>query len=294
MPIRLRAVPAALAGVLLLAACGSEQASPQSTTGPATCGPSTGPSPAPDPSPEDGVKVVALDTCGSQASAEIEVTNRSTQAAAFTVTLGFVSELGGDTVEHVVASVGPGRTVWSAVDLGAWSQVSDLKVLKVRSVPAAEAPSASGPCPASGVHVYADQGDAAMGLRVVGLHLVNCGSTPYELNGYPEIELLDEAHDSVKGVRILKGTEQISTGLGGEGGPRPVVLEPGEGAAATLAWRNTTQFGEAVNVPYVRLVPKSGARPVIVTPELDLGTTGRLGVGAWRKDDSGVQSSGRP
>jgi hypothetical protein len=50
-------------------------------------------------------------------------------------------------------------------------------------------------------------------------------------------------------------------------------------------WRNTTEFGTPVNVPYVRVRAKAGADPVIVTPNLDLGTTGKLGVTSWQKDE---------
>lgn len=178
-------------------------------------------------------------------------------------------------------------------------EVSGIKVIKVRSVPADEGSSASGPCPASGVHIYADEGDAAMGLRVVGLHLVNCGTRTYELNGYPELELLDEGHDTVDGVRILQGTDRISTATGGGGSPQLVVLRPGEAARSTLAWRNTTEagVGDPVNVPYVRVRAKAGAGPVMVEPELDLGTTGQLGVGPWKKDETSRgadTATGRP
>lgn len=31
---------------------------------------------------------------------------------------------------------------------------------------------------------------------------------------------------------------------------------------------------------------KPGAAPVTVIPELDLGTTGKLGVGPWKKDET--------
>ncbi|CAL9461410.1 DUF4232 domain-containing protein [Streptomyces sp. enrichment culture] len=328
MPTSLRAVPAVLTGVLLLAACGSGQ-SPSGDAPPrgrgaeggvhaeALCpsqfpqygsAPSDGrPTPAGTPSgtpsalplpaddsPEDGVKVTGVyswaadNGCDPGVTADIEVTNRSGEEATYTVVLGYAAGAGGmgDNVEHVVESVGAGRTVRSTVSLGEAAQVSDVKILKVRSVPTGEAPSASGPCPASGLHVYADQGDAAMGLRVVGLHLVNCSKRPYELDGYPELELLDNGRRPVDGIRILHGTEQISTGIGGEGPPAPVVLQPGEAALTTLAWRNTTEFGEPVDVPYVRVRPRPGDRPVMVTPELDLGTTGRLGVGPWRKDDT--------
>lgn len=40
-----------------------------------------------------------------------------------------------------------------------------------------------------------------------------------------------------------------------------------------------------MNAPYARVWAKPGAAPVTVIPELDLGTTGRLGVGPWKKDE---------
>ncbi|MFC5782750.1 DUF4232 domain-containing protein [Streptomyces aureus] len=62
-----------------------------------------------------------------------------------------------------------------------------------------------------------------------------------------------------------------------------MLLTPGESATAGLAWRNTTESGAAVNVPYVRVQAKAGADPVTVTPHLDPGTTGKLGVNPWKK-----------
>ncbi|MFD0395823.1 hypothetical protein ACFQ3Z_42310 [Streptomyces nogalater] len=38
-----------------------------------------------------------------------------------------------------------------------------------------------------------------------------------------------------------------------------------------------------MNVPYVRVRAREGADPVTVTPHLDLGTTGKLGVRPWQK-----------
>ncbi|MFD7407245.1 DUF4232 domain-containing protein [Streptomyces sp. NPDC059866] len=332
MPTASRTVPAALAGALLLAACGSQSASQgDDATGaggdvrvradalcpadfsqygspPPSSEPSVTPSGTPTPLPlpssdgpgEDGVKVTGLyawgaeSGCAADFSAEFEVTNRGTKAATYTVTIGFLTSSGGavDNVEKTVESVGPGQTVKGTVAMtepaGDAPEVSGVEVIKVRSVPADEAPSASGPCPASGVHVYADKGDAAMGLRVVGLHLVNCGTETYRLNGYPELELLDEDHDKVDGVRILEGTDRISTATGGSGSPQPVVLRPGEAAQSTLAWRNTTEagVGDPVNAPYARVRAKPGADPVVVEPELDLGTTGQLGVGPWKTDET--------
>ncbi|MER5853884.1 DUF4232 domain-containing protein, partial [Streptomyces sp. NPDC002012] len=128
-----------------------------------------------------------------------------------------------------------------------------------------------------------DDGDAAMGLRVVGLHLENCGKRDYSLDGYPLLELLDKDLSPVQGVRIVHGSGGISTGTGFDEPARPLVLKPGESALSGLMWRNTTESGAAVNVPYVRVRAEQRADPVTVTPHLDLGTTGKLAVRAWTR-----------
>ncbi|MDH6521496.1 hypothetical protein M2163_001514 [Streptomyces sp. SAI-135] len=247
----------------------------------------------------NGAEITALYAWGPQSgctgvgySADFEITNQQTHTATYTLTFGFLSASGGavDNVEHTVEAIAPGRAVKGTVVMGEGvehaPEVTGVKVIKVRSVPEAEESSASGACPESGMRLYADEGNAAMGLRAVGLHLVNCGARPIRLNGYPKLAIQDEDHHPVDGVRILQGTDQISTGLGGDSGPQLVVLRPGEAAAATLAWRNTTQAGAPVNAPYVRVWATPTAHPVTVVPELDLGTTGKLGVGPWQKDET--------
>ncbi|NUO46849.1 MAG: DUF4232 domain-containing protein [Streptomyces sp.] len=324
MPIPHRTAPAVLMATLLLAACGTQGASPGGGDGQvraeALCpsddmrygsrpspAPSTHPSGRPTELPlpslgatdEDGVKITALYAWGPESgcagveySADFELTNQQKETATYTLTLGFLAASGGavDNGERTVEAVAPGRTVKGTVvmgqSVGNAPEVTGVQVTKLRSVPAAEASSTGGTCPKSGTHLYADQGDAAMGLRVVGLHLVNCGTRPYTLDGYPELEIQDEDHDTVSGVRILQGTDQIGTGIEEDKSPRPVVLQPGEAAVAGLAWRNTTQAGDPVNAPYLRVRARPGATPVMVVPELDLGTTGKLGVGHWRKDET--------
>ena len=55
-------------------------------------------------------------------------------------------------------------------------------------------------------------------------------------------------------------------------------------AYAGLMWRNTTDLGdEPVNAPYVRVKAKREAQPIMITAELDLGTTGKLAVSPWKK-----------
>ncbi|MFJ1809494.1 MULTISPECIES: DUF4232 domain-containing protein [unclassified Streptomyces] len=303
----------ALAAVLLLSACGSERAGTQNggvgaggstprteVTQPAVDGVRItsvtapfDPSASATPSAPGGglVKAERLPTgspAGSGVSAAYEVTNKGGEELTYTIRFDFTTSAG-EVVSNqrvTVRSVGAGRTVRGTVRPEALvpgaSRVTTVKVGEVTKVPADEAPAEAGVCPPSGVRVTADDGDAAMGLRVVGLVLENCGEQDYTLDGYPQVSLLDEDHEPIDGVSVLKGSGGIATVTGFDDAPRPVTLKPGERANAGLMWRNTTGFGTAVDVPYVRVRAKSGADPVMVTPHLDLGTTGKLGVSPWR------------
>lgn len=304
-------LPTALLGVLLLAACGSQQVagqgSPQAQgSGAPSCGARTPAAPpgagasqssgSADDAEQDGVRITAQGSraaeCGPPVATRFAVTNHHTRPFTFTVTFTFVSDSGEalSVTRQTVSSVGPGRTVQRAVGTpdhdSPTSRAARVVVSRVRSVPADEAPATAGPCPPSGIRVTSDDGDAAMGLRVVGLHLENCSAVVRHLDGYPLIQLLDERRNTVPGVRILRGSGGIATVTGFDDPPRPLTLKPGERASSGLLWRNTVTSGTSVDVPYVRVRADSAAHPVTVTPELDLGTTGRLGVSAWRKDGS--------
>ncbi|MFF8989027.1 DUF4232 domain-containing protein [Streptomyces sp. NPDC014983] len=251
------------------------------------------PSAAPSPTPSDFlVHADRLPAADSGISAAYEVTNHGTEALTYTILFDFTTDAGevmGNRRE-TVRSVGPGATKRGTVRLGApgpgSSRVGRVKVARVTKVPAAEAPPAPGACPPSGIRLTADDGDAAMGLRVVGLRLENCGKRAYALAGYPQLELLDDDLAPVRGIRILHGNGGISTGTGFDDPARPLVLKPKESAVSGLMWRNTTGFGSAVDVPYVRVWAERGADPVTVTPHLDLGTTGKLAVRAWTRSSS--------
>lgn len=300
----------ALATVLLLSACGTQHAG----TGSTGLGAST---PLPgaqmtDPG-IDGVRITSVTIPSSSASspsprrslsvtadrlptgsvtgisAAYEVTNQGSEAMTYTILVHFTNDAGEamGSRRETVRAVGPGKTVRGTVSLDVMvpgsSGVTRAEIGDVTKVPAAEAPVEAGHCPPSGIRVTADEGDAAMGLRVVGLHLENCGSRDYAVHGYPLLELLDDDHEPVDGVEILEGSGEITTGAGPDVPPEPVTLKPGQAARASLVWRNTTDFGTPVNVPYVRVRAKAGADPVVVTPGLDLGTTGKLGVRPWER-----------
>lgn len=290
---------------LLLTACGTEHAGPRNTDVRAA-GPSAR-THIDDPG-KDGVRITSLTfppaspspTRGTSVSADTlardsgpvagyAVTNATAKTLTYSVVIAFRSGDGGALTNQsvTVRDVGPGRTVRGTVRAGGLPpdapRVSRAEVLKVTTVPSAEAPAAPGTCPASGIRVSADQGDAAMGLRAVGLHLDNCGTRDYTIEGYPLLQLLDDDLEPVPGITIVHGTGGISTGAGPDEQPRPLTLKPGESATSGLVWRNTTGAGTPVNVPHVRVRAKAGADPVTVTPDLDLGTTGKLGVRPWTK-----------
>ncbi|MFJ4623740.1 DUF4232 domain-containing protein [Streptomyces sp. NPDC088812] len=297
----------ALAAALLLSACGTEDTG----TGAGSAGPGVAAPvpptqvddpgtdgvrvtsvtvPSPSPSPRRSLSVTADSLpADSGISAAYEVTNDGAEALTYSVLFDFTTSTGEvmDNEWVTVRDVGPGETARGTVRLGVLapgaSPVTRVKVSQVLKVPAGEAPAEAGSCPSSGIRITADEGDAAMGLRVVGLHLENCGTRDYTVDGYPLLELLDENREPVDGVRVLQGSGEITTAAGPDEAPEEVTLKPGEKATAGLVWRNTTDLGTPVDVPYVRVRAKAGADPVTVTPRLDLGTTGKLGVRPWER-----------
>lgn len=147
-------------------------------------------------------------------------------------------------------------------------------------------------CPATGVRLELDVADAAMGLRAMGMHLINCGRSPYRVTGYPAVRALDEQRTPLPAVRTLQGVVEIAGALPNwTDPPRPVELRPGERATAVIVWRNTydnTVAGPA-DAPYLEVAPAAGRPVAVLTPDhpLDLGSTGRLGVSPWRKAGPG-------
>jgi hypothetical protein len=152
-------------------------------------------------------------------------------------------------------------------------------------------------CPPSGAAVSVLVTDAAMGLRYMVLALTNCGAEAYTVAGYPEIVLLDEDGQPYDAVEVLHGAGSV-TGEDGyctpsgrfDDGPQTVQLAPGEAAQVGVAWRNTTtdEFDLLVNAPVMAIVPGPGEQPQHLTLDapVDLGTTGRLALSAWRPDGS--------
>ncbi|GGN14477.1 hypothetical protein GCM10011609_63830 [Lentzea pudingi] len=129
---------------------------------------------------------------------------------------------------------------------------------------------------------------AAMGLRVMSVELTNCGSEPVQLNGYPQVKVLDAQREQLD-IAVLEGSGGIASVEGFDDAPQPIAVQPGETAKSAIVWRNTHASEEPPLVGKhvdIAAVPGDAWQPLVATsPEsrilLDLGSTGRIGVRAW-------------
>ncbi|MGW0824760.1 DUF4232 domain-containing protein [Streptomyces sp. NPDC002845] len=146
-------------------------------------------------------------------------------------------------------------------------------------------PATSTGCPPSGIRIQPEAISAAMGLRAMSVTVTNCGTTTYDVYGYPDVQVLDE-HREALDVQILEGTEPVTTGQP-DPGPHPVSLKPGQSAHTVLVWRNTVTdtTTTAVSGTYLRFATALGRPAEIITPQgrIDLGNTGRIGTTAWAR-----------
>ncbi|QEV47408.1 DUF4232 domain-containing protein [Streptomyces vinaceus] len=150
------------------------------------------------------------------------------------------------------------------------------------SPPAPKAPA----CPAGGVRLAEGAGDAAMGLRVADIQLVNCGTEPYVLEGYPEVRLLDGKRAPVE-VAVQHGGDGIAAApTGTEGDPQRVELRPGQAAGFGMVWRNlvTDSTVPAAEGWVLEVTPRAGAPrlELELRHSVDLGNTGKLGISPWK------------
>lgn len=133
-----------------------------------------------------------------------------------------------------------------------------------------------------GVRFAVVAGDSAMGLRVVDFEVVNCGTAPYRVSGYPGIRLFDAGRRPVA-VSVEHGGGSIATIP--DNPPADFTLRPGERARSGVVWRNlVTDSATAVTAAYLEVTTGEGApwRDVPLAGDtIDLGNTGKIGVRAW-------------
>ncbi|MEU6488490.1 DUF4232 domain-containing protein [Streptomyces sp. NPDC046887] len=142
---------------------------------------------------------------------------------------------------------------------------------------------ATGPCPAGGVRVATGMVNGAMGVRAMEVSLTNCGARPVRVSGYPVVKVLDGASAPMESVTVHQGSGTDSVHR-----PMTFRLKPGERAVAAAVWRNTVTLSDrpATQGTYLAVTPVPGAPAQQVRPgdggPLDLGTTDRVEVTAWR------------
>jgi hypothetical protein len=142
-----------------------------------------------------------------------------------------------------------------------------------------------------GVRFSLTGGDAAMGIRVVTIEMVNCGSRAFTVNGYPGVRLFDEEHNPIQ-VDVGQGSASVASVPEFDNPPAEVILQPGEKARSGLLWRNLVIDGRgaAMTAFFLEATPADGQAWQEVTvrdgasgAHIDIGTTGRVAVQAWQK-----------
>ena len=123
-----------------------------------------------------------------------------------------------------------------------------------------------------------------MGLRVVPIHLANCGSAPLTVTGYPALRVLDEDRQPVD-VKVDNGADSVALVPNLQHPPTTITLSPGQQAEATVLWKNTVTDSTVVATSgaYFDIAPASGQPWQTRKPDgpIDLGNTGKLGVSPW-------------
>lgn len=152
--------------------------------------------------------------------------------------------------------------------------------------PLSSATPASAPPCGSGMRFTAGATEAATGLRVMPVELLNCGAQPVPLNGYPRVKLHDDQWRELA-VEVAQGSGGITLLDGFDDPPQPLTLQPGERARTAFVWRNThttldpPQVGAHVDIAvddtWQALLPETSGKDL----QIDLGSTGRIGVRAW-------------
>ncbi|MGZ3143293.1 DUF4232 domain-containing protein [Lentzea chajnantorensis] len=178
--------------------------------------------------------------------------------------------------------------VTALVALASCGRHTALRQEPVLPPPALTTAAPAEPACTGGLRFTTSGGDAATGLRVMAVEVVNCGTEPVQLNGHPQVRLLDERWQPLD-VAVLPGSGGIARLEGFDDPPQPITVQPGERARSAILWRNThttldpPQVGSHVDLAaapggaWQSLVPVAPERSI----NIDLGSTGRIGVRAW-------------
>jgi len=141
--------------------------------------------------------------------------------------------------------------------------------------PTSEAPEPT-TCPASGIRYGAGVIEAALGHRAVVLTLANCGQSPQEINGYPDVRVLGPQRQPLD-VRVNHDSSYMAT----DPGPTKVTLATGEKLLSVVSWSATVTDGDTITGAALSVTTVPGEALQFLTVKTDLGTTGEVDVTAW-------------
>jgi hypothetical protein len=140
------------------------------------------------------------------------------------------------------------------------------------------------PQPAHGPLITLGASDAASGLRVVTIHLGNCGDAPLTVTGFPALRVLDEDRKPID-VTVADGADAVALVPNLQIPPTTFTLAAGQQADATVLWKNrvTDSTVEATNGTYFDLAPAAGQpwQTRKAHGPIDLGNTGKIAVSPW-------------
>ena len=130
--------------------------------------------------------------------------------------------------------------------------------------------------PESGLVVSAGPVEAALGHRAVVLRLTNLDDVTRQVEGYPDVTLLDPALAPLE-LTVTRGSSYMAI----DPGPAPLSVEPGASVLAVVSWAGTVTDGDIVTGAYLDVMPVPGGASQIVPADVDLGTTGEVDLTAW-------------
>ncbi|NUS72388.1 MAG: DUF4232 domain-containing protein [Corynebacteriales bacterium] len=135
----------------------------------------------------------------------------------------------------------------------------------------------------AGLELRAGSSEAATGVRVQKIELVNCGAEPVVLDGYPQVKVLDESGRAVD-VEVGNGSSGIATVESFDAQPQQLTLTTEGSAVFSILWRNT--YDDVSAPPVVgaglEVVLAPGGAPLRISGlSIDLGSTGKLGLSPW-------------
>jgi hypothetical protein len=126
--------------------------------------------------------------------------------------------------------------------------------------------------------------EAAMGLRVLQIVVVNCGTATRTVHGHPAVRLLDGDRRPLD-VLVGNGSSGIASVPSFDAAPATVTLKPGERAVSAVLWRNlvTDPSVRATLGEFLEIAVAGGDPPQVVALDggVDLGNTAKLGVAPW-------------